>query len=59
MGKSIFGDLNVDDEGFEQRQFEPVQSLHHSSVGYQLVHTRIGLTKKAMSLQANQKHKQE
>jgi hypothetical protein len=38
-GKSIDGDLNVDDEGSEQHRFEPVQSLHHSSVGYQLMHT--------------------
>jgi hypothetical protein len=58
-GKSIGGDLDVDDEGSEQRRFEPVQSLHHDSVGYQLVHTRIGLAKKAMSLVANQEHKQE
>jgi hypothetical protein len=34
-GKSIGGDLDVDDEGSEQRQFEPMQSLHHGSVGYQ------------------------
>jgi hypothetical protein len=46
MGKSIGGDLDVDDEGSEQRQFEPVQSLHHGSVGYQPVRTRIGLAKK-------------
>jgi hypothetical protein len=59
MGKSIGGDLDVDDEGFEQRRFEPVQSLHHGSVGYQPVHTQIGLTKKAMSLQVNREHKQE
>jgi hypothetical protein len=59
MGKSIGGDLDVDDEGFEQRRFEPVQSLHHSSVGYQPVHTQIGFTKKAMSMQANQEHMQE
>jgi hypothetical protein len=52
-GKSIGGDLDVDDEGFEQRRFESVQSLHHNSVGYQPVHTRIGLAKKAMSLQVN------
>jgi hypothetical protein len=58
-GKSIGGNLDVDDEGFEQRRFEPVQSLHHGSVGYQLVHIRIGLAKKAMSLQANREHKQE
>jgi hypothetical protein len=56
-GKSIGGDLDVDDEGSEQRQFEPVQSLHHGSVGYQPVHTRIGLAKKAISLQANREHK--
>jgi hypothetical protein len=58
-GKSIGGDLDVDDEGSEQRRFESVQSLHHGSVGYQPVRTRIGLAKKAMSLQANWEHKQE
>jgi hypothetical protein len=58
-GKSIDGDLDVDDEGSEQRQFEPMQLLHHDSVGYQPMRTRIGLTKKAMSLQANREHKQE
>jgi hypothetical protein len=52
-GKSIGGDLDVDDEGSKRCQFEPVQSLHHISVGYQHIHTRIGLAKKAMSLQAN------
>jgi hypothetical protein len=57
--KSIGGDLDVDDEGSEQHQFEPVQLLHHGSVGYQPVHTRIGLTKKAMSMQANREHKPE
>jgi hypothetical protein len=58
-GKSIGGDLDVDDEGFEQRRFEPVQSLHHGSVGYQPMHTRIGLATKAISLQVNREHKQE
>jgi hypothetical protein len=58
-GKLIGGDLDVDDEGFEQRRFEPVQSLHHGSVGYQPVRTWIGLTKKTMSLQANREDKQE
>jgi hypothetical protein len=58
-GKLIGGDLDIDDEGSEQRRFKPVKSLHHSSVGYQPVHTWIGLTKKAMSLQANREHKQE
>jgi hypothetical protein len=32
-GKSIGGDLDVDDEGNEQHRFEPMESLHHSSVG--------------------------
>jgi hypothetical protein len=57
MGKSIGGYLDVDDEGSEQRRFEPVQSLHHDSVGYQPMHKRIGLAKKVVSLQANQEHK--
>jgi hypothetical protein len=38
-GKSIGGDLDVDDECSKQCRFEPVQSLHHGSVGYQPVHT--------------------
>jgi hypothetical protein len=33
-GKSIGGDLDVDDEGSEQN-FKPLQSLHQFSVGYQ------------------------
>jgi hypothetical protein len=57
-GKSIGGDLDIDDEGSEQRQFKPMQSLH-GFVGYQTVHTRIGLAKKGMFLQANREHKQE
>jgi hypothetical protein len=56
-GKSIGGDLDDDDEGSKQRRFELVQSLHHGSVGYQPMHTRIGLAKKAMSRQANREHK--
>jgi hypothetical protein len=59
MGKSIGGDLDVDDEGSEQHWFELVQSLHHDSVGYQPVHTQIGLTKNAMFLQVNREHKQK
>jgi hypothetical protein len=58
QGKSNGGDLDVDDEASEQRQFKPVQPLHHGSVGYQPVRTQIGLTKKDMSLQANREHKQ-
>jgi hypothetical protein len=57
--KLIGGDFDVDDEGFEQRRFEPVQLLHHGFIDYQSVRTRIGLAKKAMSLQANREHKQE
>jgi hypothetical protein len=33
------------------RPIETLQSLHHSFVGYQHVHTRVGLTKKAKFLQ--------
>jgi hypothetical protein len=33
-GKAIGGDLDIDDEGSEQRRFELIQSLHHGSVGY-------------------------
>jgi hypothetical protein len=58
-GRSIGGDLDIDDEGSEQRQFEPMQLLHHGSVGYQSVCTQIGLAKKAMSLKANREHKKE
>jgi hypothetical protein len=35
-----------------------LQSLHHGSVGYHLVHTRVGLTKKACPCMFNQEHKQ-
>jgi hypothetical protein len=56
---SIGGDLDVDDECSEQRRFEPVQLLHHGSIGYQPMHTRIGLRKKAMSLQVNREHRKE
>jgi hypothetical protein len=52
-GKSIGEDLDVDDESSEQCRFKLVQSLHHGSVGYQPMCTRISLAKKAMSLQAN------
>jgi hypothetical protein len=33
-GKSIGGDLDIDDEGSKQN-VETLQSLHHGSVGYQ------------------------
>jgi hypothetical protein len=34
--KLIGGDLNIDDKGSEQN-FEPLQALHHYSIGYQPV----------------------
>jgi hypothetical protein len=33
-GRSIGGDLDIEDEGSEQK-FKPLQSLHHYPVGYQ------------------------
>jgi hypothetical protein len=45
-GKLIGGDLDIDDEG-SKHNINPLQSLHHNSVGYQSMHTRIDLTKKA------------
>jgi hypothetical protein len=58
-GKSIGRDLDVDDEGSEQRRFKSVQSLHYNSLDYQHVHIWIDITKKAMSLQVNREHKQK
>jgi hypothetical protein len=49
-GKSIGGDLDVGEEGSEQT-IVILQSLHHNSIGYQHVRTRIGLAKKAKFLQ--------
>jgi hypothetical protein len=39
-GKLIGGDLDVDDEGSEQK-FETLQSLHHCSVGYQSMQPKL------------------
>jgi hypothetical protein len=39
-GKSIGGDIDVDDEGSEQN-FEPLQLLRHCSVGYQSVQPKL------------------
>jgi hypothetical protein len=49
-GKSIGGDLDIDEEGSEQNNCN-LQSLHNRSVGYQHVHTRVGLANKAKFLQ--------
>jgi hypothetical protein len=38
---------------------EPLQTLHHGSVGYQSVHTWIDLAKKAYPCKRNREHKQE
>jgi hypothetical protein len=48
-GRSIGGDLDVGEEGSEQT-IVTLQSLHHGSVCYQHVWTRVGLTKKAQFL---------
>jgi hypothetical protein len=57
-GRSIGGDLNVGEEGSEQ-MIITLQSLHHGSVGYQHVHTRVDLTEKAYPCKCNREHKQE
>jgi hypothetical protein len=49
-GRSIGGDLDVAKKGFEQ-MIVTLQSLHHGSVVYQHMRTRIGLAKKAKFLQ--------
>jgi hypothetical protein len=49
-GRSVGGDLDVGEEGSEQT-IVTLQSLHHDSVGYQHVRTRVGITKKAKFLQ--------
>ncbi len=54
----IGGDLDVGEEGSEP-MIVTLQSLHHGSVGYQHVRTRVDLTKKACSCRCNQEHKQE
>jgi hypothetical protein len=57
-GRSIGGDLDVDDEGFEQN-FKPfvvtTPLLHWLSI----CETRIDLGKKANTYKRNQEHKQE
>jgi hypothetical protein len=49
-GRSVGGDLNVSEDGSEQT-IVALQSLHHDSVTYQHVCTRVGLAKKAKFLQ--------
>jgi hypothetical protein len=60
-GKSIGGDLDVDDEGSEQN-FEPLQSLHHCSVGYQSRKQELTLPRRlipACSIKKTSKNKVE
>jgi hypothetical protein len=61
-GKSIGGDLDIDDEGSKQN-VKPLQSLHHRSIGYQSVQHELAsprrLTLHAQSrTQAGMKKKQ-
>jgi hypothetical protein len=56
--RSIGGDLDIGEEDSEQTIIT-LQSLHHSSVGYQHMCTRVDLTKKAYPYKCNQEHKQE
>jgi hypothetical protein len=51
-GRLIGGDLDVGEEGFEQT-IVTLQSLHHGYIGYQHVHTRVDLTKKAYPCKCN------
>jgi hypothetical protein len=57
-GRSIGGDLDVGEEGSEHT-IVTLQSLHHGSIGYQHVRTRVDLAKKAYPCKCNREHKQE
>jgi hypothetical protein len=57
-GRSIGGDLDVGEEGSESTIIT-LQSLHHDSVGYQHVRTRIDLAKNAYPYKCNREQKQE
>jgi hypothetical protein len=48
-GRSIGGDLNIDEESSKQTIIT-LQSLHHGSISYQHARTRVGITKKAKFL---------
>jgi hypothetical protein len=51
-GKSIDGDLDIDDESSEQN-FKPLQSLHHDSIGYESMCTSIDLAKNVYPYKRN------
>jgi hypothetical protein len=57
-GRSIVENLDVGEEGFEQ-MIVTLQLIQHSSIGYQHMWTRVGLTKKAYPCKCNREHKQE
>jgi hypothetical protein len=57
-GRSIGGHLDIGEEGTEQ-MIVTLQSQHHGSVGYQLMHTRVDLTKKTYPCKCNLEHKKE
>jgi hypothetical protein len=54
----IGGDLDVGEEGSEQT-IVTLQSLHHDSVGYQHVRTRVDHAKKTYLCKFNREHMQE
>jgi hypothetical protein len=57
-GRLIGGDLDVGEEGSEQT-IVTLQSLHYGFVGYQHIHTRVDLAKKAYPCKCNREHKQK
>jgi hypothetical protein len=60
-GKSIGGDIDIDDEGSEQNM-EPLQSLHHDFVGYQYVQHELTLPRRlipASAIENTSKNREE
>jgi hypothetical protein len=60
-GKSIGGDLDIDDEGSKQN-FKPLQSLHHCSVGYQSIRYELTSPRRlipASAIEKTSKNKKE
>jgi hypothetical protein len=57
-GRLIGEDLDIGEKDFEQ-MIVTLQSLHHGSIGYQHVRTRVGLAKKAYLCKCNRESKQE
>jgi hypothetical protein len=50
-GKSVGGDLDIDNKGSEQN-FEPLQSQHHYSVGYQSIQYELTSTGRLIPVSA-------